>query len=82
MMFDRDHPGFDVDLTVAADILAFYRVWLGYAPLSEALLRNQVRLEGTPADVRAFPDWFTWSPMADTVRAALADRGRTSRGAA
>jgi hypothetical protein len=27
---------------------------------------------GTPADVRAFPDWFAWSPMADAVRTALA----------
>jgi len=33
-------------------------------------------LEGTPADLRAFPQWFTWSPMADTVRAALANRRR------
>jgi DNA-binding HxlR family transcriptional regulator len=76
------HPGFDVDVTVISDILAFYRVWLGHSSLSEALRRNQVRLEGAPADVRAFPQWFTWSPMADTVRAALADRSKTARGAA
>jgi DNA-binding HxlR family transcriptional regulator len=66
------HPGFDIDVTVAADIVAFYRVWLGRATLSEALRRQQIRLDGTPADVRAFPDWFAWSPMADAVRAALA----------
>ena len=76
------HPGFDIDLTITADILAFYRVWLGHASLSDALRRNQVRLEGSPADCRAFPQWFTWSPMAQTVRAALANQGRTSRGAA
>jgi DNA-binding HxlR family transcriptional regulator len=70
-------PGFDIDLTVTADILAFYRVWLGHASLSDALRRNQVRLEGASADVRAFSQWFTWSPMANTVRAALADRTRT-----
>jgi DNA-binding HxlR family transcriptional regulator len=68
------HPGFDVDVTVSADIMAFYRVWLGRLSLSEALRRRQVRLDGTPADVRGFPRWFAWSPMADTVRAALADR--------
>ena len=34
--------------------------------------RQQIRLDGTPADVRAFPDWFAWSPMADAVRTALA----------
>jgi hypothetical protein len=32
-----------------------------------------VRLDGAPADVRAFPVWFARSGMADTVRAALAD---------
>jgi DNA-binding HxlR family transcriptional regulator len=68
------NPGFDVDVTVSADIVAFYRVWLGRVSLSEALHRQQVRLDGASADVRAFSSWFAWSPMADTVRAALADR--------
>jgi len=67
------HPGFDVDVIVSSDILSFYRVWLGRVTLSEALRKRQVRLDGTPADIRGFPGWFTWSPMADTVRAALAD---------
>jgi DNA-binding HxlR family transcriptional regulator len=68
------HPGFEIDVFVTADIKAFYRVWLGHAALSEALRREQIQLDGAPADIRAFPEWFTWSPMADTVRAALADR--------
>ena len=72
------NPGFDVDVIVSADIVAFYRVWLGRVSLSEALHRRQVRLDGTPADLRAFPGWFAWSPMADTVRAALADRRAAS----
>jgi hypothetical protein len=38
------------------------------------LRKGQVQLNGTPADIRSFPCWFTWSPMADTVRAALADQ--------
>src|SRR5262245_28872382 len=73
------HPGFDIDVAVKADILAFYRVWLGHATLADALRRDQIDLEGTPADLRAFPHWFAWSPMADTVRAALADRRAASR---
>jgi DNA-binding HxlR family transcriptional regulator len=68
------HPGFEVDVIVSAEILAFYRVWLGRVSLSEALRKGQVQLNGTPADIRSFPCWFTWSPMADTVRAALADQ--------
>ena len=47
------------------------------ATLSDALRREHVHLDGAPADLRAFPQWFTWSPMADTVRAALADQSRT-----
>jgi DNA-binding HxlR family transcriptional regulator len=70
------HPGFEVDVSVAADIMALYRVWLGHSTLAGALRRKQIHLDGTPADLRAFPQWFTWSPMADTVRAALADQGR------
>ena len=68
------NPGFDINVIVAADIVAFYRVWLGRVTLSEALRKQQVRLDGTPADVRAFSGWFAWSPMADTVRAAFADQ--------
>jgi DNA-binding HxlR family transcriptional regulator len=70
------NPRFETDMIVSADIVAFYRVWLGHATLSEALHRQQVRLDGVPADVRAFSGWFAWSPMADTVRAALANRPR------
>ena len=66
-----------IAVIVTADLLEFYRVWLGHSTLSDALRKEQVHLDGTPADLRAFPQWFTWSPMADTVRAALADRSRT-----
>jgi DNA-binding HxlR family transcriptional regulator len=72
-------PGFDIDVLVTADIMAFYRVWLGRSTLAEGLRRNQVRLDGAPADIRAFPRWFAWSPMAGTVRAALANRRAPSR---
>jgi DNA-binding HxlR family transcriptional regulator len=68
------NPGFDIDVLVSADIVAFYRVWLGRMSLSKALHGEHVRLDGTPADVRAFSSWFAWSPMANTVRAALADQ--------
>jgi DNA-binding HxlR family transcriptional regulator len=68
------HPKFDVDLRVSADIAGFYRVWLGRTTLQEATRRGLVRLEGLPAVVRAFPGWFAWSPMADAVRAAFSRR--------
>jgi hypothetical protein len=70
------HPGHDVDVLVTADIMAFYRVWLGRSTLAEAVRRSQVRLDGAPADLRAFPHWFAWSPMADAVHAALPAQSR------
>lgn len=64
------HPKFPVDLWVRADIAAFYRVWLGRVELAEALRQGAVRLDGPPALVRGFGQWFAWSPMAPAVRAA------------
>lgn len=67
-------PRFGIDLTVTADIDTFYRVWLGRVTLAEATTRRGVRLDGAPSLVRAFPQWFAWSPMATAVRAAVAER--------
>jgi DNA-binding HxlR family transcriptional regulator len=77
------HPGFDIDLLVTADIAAFYRVWLGRSTLAAAMRDDLVQLEGPPALTRAFPNWWAWSPTAAAVRAAvmnpppLATTGRT-----
>ena len=67
------HPGFAVDVILSADIKIFYQIWLGRVSLMEAMRGNQIGLDGNPADIRAFHTWFTWSPMAPTVSAALAD---------
>jgi DNA-binding HxlR family transcriptional regulator len=76
------HPGFEVDMIVSADIAEFYRVWLGRTTLAGALRRGEVRLEGAPVDLRDFPNWFAWSPMADAVRAALPHHRAVPRHAA
>ena len=34
------HPGHDIDVLVTADIMAFYRVWLGRSTLAEAVQRE------------------------------------------
>ena len=65
-------------MLVTADIMAFYRVWLGRAIPAEASQRDQVRPDGAPVDIRAFPQWFAWSPMAGAVRAALPARSTAS----
>jgi DNA-binding HxlR family transcriptional regulator len=66
------HPKFEIDLALTADLALFYRVWLGRVPLDEALRRGWVRLDGLPAMRRDFPRWLAWSPMAPAVRRGLA----------
>ncbi len=66
------HPGFDIDLLVTADIAAFYQVWLGRISFAESLGHEWVQLDGVPALLRAFPTWFAWSPAAEAVRTAAA----------
>jgi DNA-binding HxlR family transcriptional regulator len=63
------NPGFDIDLMLTTDVMALYRIWFGHSTLSAAMRKRQIRLDGAPADVRAFPHWFALSPMADAVRA-------------
>ncbi len=67
------HPGFDVDLLVTADIAALYRVLLGRITLAEALRDGLVELDGPTHLVRAFPGWFALSSFAGAVRAAGAN---------
>jgi hypothetical protein len=69
------HPGYDPDVLLTGELAAFYKVWMGRMTLDEALREEQIALEGMPALVRAFPDWFALSAAAGIVRAAQ-NRGR------
>jgi DNA-binding HxlR family transcriptional regulator len=40
----RQHPGFEVDLLVTAEIAALFRVWLGRDTLAEAMRRDLIQL--------------------------------------
>ena len=70
------HPGLEIDLIVKADVAAMYDVWFGRATLPEAVRKREIRLQGTPAVVGAFPRWFAWSPLADKVRATFRQEAR------
>ena len=65
-------PGYEIEVLVTADLATFFGVWLGRIDYHEALRAERVRVEGTPRLVRAFPDWFAWSPAASMVRAVRA----------
>jgi DNA-binding HxlR family transcriptional regulator len=70
-------PRFDTDLTVRADLVSFYRVWLGYLDWASAVRAGQLALEGPAGLIRAFPLWLQWSPMAAHVRS---ERSRCAPG--
>ena len=76
------HPGFEIDLLVTADIAALYRVWFGRLTFAEALRDELIELDGTAPLVRTFPGWFALSPFASVVRTAGASTPTPSATAA
>ena len=64
------HPGFESDVLVNADLAAFYQVWLGRITFADALCDERVELDGMPALVRGFSRWFALGPAAEVVRMA------------
>lgn len=59
------HPGFEVDLLLTADLATLYRVWGRRDTLAGAMRRGLVTLDGPPALARAFPGWLGWDATAD-----------------
>jgi DNA-binding HxlR family transcriptional regulator len=66
-------PGFEVDVTITADVGSLYQVWLGRLPVREALRSGRLRFEGPAALTRRMPAVFRLSVIAPVVSAA---RGR------
>lgn len=62
------HPGFDVDLTVRANLREFTKVWLGDLTLAQALRDGSIELEGPTPLKRAFPGWLRLSIFAPVER--------------
>ncbi len=66
-------PAFDTDIEVRTTSRELHRIWLGRTTIAEAVRAGTVEIDGPPALVRAFPQWFSFSPFATTVgRAARA----------
>lgn len=61
-------PGFEVDVWVRADSMAFHKVFAGRITLAEALDAGTVTIEGPRGLVRELPTWFAWSPFYDRTR--------------
>jgi DNA-binding HxlR family transcriptional regulator len=73
------HPGFDVDLEVAADTATLYRVYLGRAELGVAIRTGKLTMSGPRALERGFARWFAWSAFAPASRSAQ-ERRRAAAG--
>jgi DNA-binding HxlR family transcriptional regulator len=61
-------PGYGNDLTVRSDPVELASVYMGDIPLSSALRRRTVTLEGPSHHVQAFPRWFGLSSLAGMER--------------
>jgi hypothetical protein len=72
-------PGFEVDLTVAADTGALYRVYFGRTSLRDALRAGGVTLTGASRLQKAFATWFAWSGFAAALDGAPARRAAAER---
>jgi DNA-binding HxlR family transcriptional regulator len=64
-------PGFEIDVHVMADSMAFHRVFAGRITLDTALKDETITVTGNPGLVRRFGSWFCWSPFYDATRALL-----------
>jgi DNA-binding HxlR family transcriptional regulator len=62
-------PGFDVDVTIRADVDTLHRVWLGREPMTHALRAGRLAFEGPRALTRRMPHALQLSPIAGAVDA-------------
>lgn len=58
-------PGYDVDLTVHADLETMIAVWMGHMSFTEAARRGLMKVEGPRPLVKEFPGWLKLSALAD-----------------
>lgn len=60
-------PGYEINVLVTADLATFFKLWGGRIGYQEALNDHNVRVEGIPSMVHAFPSWFGWDVNALTM---------------
>jgi len=61
-------PGYDVDVTVNADLRALTAVWMGNRQWPDVLGEGSVSIHGSETLRRAFPTWLKLSMFADVPR--------------
>jgi DNA-binding HxlR family transcriptional regulator len=58
------HPGYDVDLVVRADLKTLSRIWVGDLESAPALRSGALQLEGSTALKLSVQNWISLSPFA------------------
>ncbi|WP_299500675.1 helix-turn-helix domain-containing protein [uncultured Roseobacter sp.] len=61
-------PGFEVDVTVSADIKRFVEAWRGFRNLRDEIASGQISIEGKEAYRRQVPDWLMLSALSKVPR--------------
>ena len=56
-------PGFEVDVTIDADLRTLTEVWMGDAPFVDALADGRITMHGPKEITRRIPDWFGQHPI-------------------
>lgn len=75
LMFDRagievcmKDPGFEIDLYVNCPMRTMARIWLGHDSMDAALRRDEMQLDGSPADIKLFKSSLELSIFAEAGR--------------
>jgi DNA-binding HxlR family transcriptional regulator len=61
-------PGFEVNITLDADLKALTQVYLGHLDLSAAMSQGSIELTGPAEEQRLLPSWLGISPFAPAGR--------------
>ena len=72
------HPGFETDLLVTADTLAFHQIWVGHLTFPEALRRQLIHIDGPRDLARGFPTWLALSMFAHIAPVAAGAPARAT----
>jgi DNA-binding HxlR family transcriptional regulator len=61
-------PGYEIDLWINAPIRVLVEIWLGHITIAKARRDGTLKLDGSPAQIKAFPIWFSLSHFAAAGR--------------
>lgn len=64
-------PGFEVDVTISADVATLHRVWLGRESIAQAVRTGGLAFDGPRALTRRMADVLQLSQMAEVVRSSM-----------